>query len=338
VAVSEIRHMTGALRETSVQEGEWWRLLTCCFVHIGAIHLLINMWVLHSVGPMLERVFGSVRYALLFLVSGIAGSAAVVFYHPPDGPGVQLAGASGAICGLIGALLAWVWLNRSYIAQASEWLRNIFVNIVLLTLISLIPQVSGTAHLGGGLAGLALAVPLNFQRFGTSEQRWLGLVGTVALVVLLAGSIAYVASPQTELEHARFYYLPLILQADREGITTNTDIVLPFLKEVQKNGKVDQDKVKTTFAEIEKTQQKLEGIEEQLAQAREYSDDRINAAMETGKEYVKKWQLYFQTVKRLVNEQGEYVPREAGQWQSLNKRLGELQVELKESVLKPSRR
>ncbi len=84
--------------------GEWWRLFTGMFVHFGIVHIVFNMWVLWNVGRLSERMFGSLHFALLYVFAGLCASLASLWWHPD----VNSAGASGAIFGVVGGLLAFV--------------------------------------------------------------------------------------------------------------------------------------------------------------------------------------------------------------------------------------
>ena len=110
--VAAIWHDTGSLHALDiVWNGQWWRLLSCCFVHLGGLHLAVNMYALYVLGPMLERMLGRGRYLFLYLASGLCASCAALLLNPETG----LAGASGAICGLLGAVGVWVLLNKQYL-------------------------------------------------------------------------------------------------------------------------------------------------------------------------------------------------------------------------------
>ena len=85
-----------------VSEGEWWRLITATFLHYGPLHLGMNMLVLWFIGPPLEEYFGHGRYMLVYLVSGLAGSAGALIFSP----NALTVGASGAIWGIMGAALS----------------------------------------------------------------------------------------------------------------------------------------------------------------------------------------------------------------------------------------
>jgi len=135
--------------------GDWWRLITNVFLHIGFIHIALNMWCLWSLGMLAESLYGPWTYAAVYLISGVSGSLASIWWHPY---GVS-AGASGAIFGIAGALVASIKLGefslpRSVItSQYSCLLSFVGYNLVL-------GVISGTtdnaAHLGGLGAGMVM--------------------------------------------------------------------------------------------------------------------------------------------------------------------------------------
>jgi rhomboid protease GluP len=164
----------------NVIAGQWWRLLTSTFVHGGLMHLLFNMVALYTLGQDAEAMWGRGRYLVLYLVSAWVGSCTGVAQAPRG-----VVGASGAICGLLGAELVWTVLNRRYLPGALRRRavsRNL-INLVLVGAISLAPGISGWGHLGGLVAGSSAALLLHLQRFGPALLRWPALAA-VALVPL----------------------------------------------------------------------------------------------------------------------------------------------------------
>ncbi len=150
----------------TVGNGEWWRLVTCMFLHIGIIHIAFNMFVLWQIGPFVERLLGNEGFLVVYFVSGIAGALLSVAWHPY----VVSAGASGAIFGLYGALLGFLCIRRDSIP--TEVLSPLTKNALLFIGYNAIYGFarSGTdigAHagglLGGFLCGLALSVPLTLD-------------------------------------------------------------------------------------------------------------------------------------------------------------------------------
>ncbi len=136
--------------------GQWWRLLTSCFIHIGALHILANMYALYCVGGEVERWWGPVRYLVIYLFAGLGGSVLALALAPTG----VMAGASGAICGVLGAAAVWVLCNGRHLPRsvAGQFRRNLLINAVLLIFISMLPGVSWQGHLGGAVIGAAVAL------------------------------------------------------------------------------------------------------------------------------------------------------------------------------------
>lgn len=135
-------------------EGQWWRLLTSVFLHIGFAHLLVNGWALFQLGTLFENWLGSLQMLLVFLVSGVAGSLASMLWHQ-DAATVS-AGASGAIFGLIGALITFLLRRHDLLSPAG---RSVLGQLVLWAGINVVfglsvPGIDNAAHFGGAAAGL----------------------------------------------------------------------------------------------------------------------------------------------------------------------------------------
>ena len=135
-----------------VAEGEWWRLITAAFLHYGLIHLGMNMLVLWFIGPPLEEYFGHGRYLLVYLVSGLAGSAGALIWSP----NALTVGASGAIWGIMGAAL--VLEARKIWVFGGQAMGLVIFNLAITFVI---PGVSIGGHVGGlvggGLCALAFS-------------------------------------------------------------------------------------------------------------------------------------------------------------------------------------
>jgi rhomboid protease GluP len=139
--------------------GQWWRLLTSTFIHFGLIHFVVNMIALAQAGPIVERLFGSKRFLLLYLGAALYGEVASLWWHP----GANGAGASGAIFGVFGGLLAFVLNPRNAVpAAVMKSIRARTIPIVLLNLgIGLLYRnIDNAAHLGGLLGGVAMGILL----------------------------------------------------------------------------------------------------------------------------------------------------------------------------------
>src|SRR5262249_18657948 len=119
--VRVLLHDIGALDYRDLLAHQWWRLLSSAFVHIGLLHLLLNMYFLYAVGSIMEVVFGPIRYIGLYLTAALAGGAAVSLARTPG----LVAGASGALCGLLAANIVWLFFKRAHLPPniAASWMR-----------------------------------------------------------------------------------------------------------------------------------------------------------------------------------------------------------------------
>jgi rhomboid protease GluP len=193
-------------------DGEWWRLLSNFFIHIGLAHLLFNMYVFWTVGLLVERMLGNLGFMVVYLLAGFGGSFASLIWNPV----AVSAGASGSIFGIFGALLGL--LVRGQLALPSRVRRAISRDAVVFLGYNLVagatqPSIDMAAHLGGlacgFLCGLALAHPLSPEgvQLGNRRGVWLLIGG------LLIFSLAYLGFPRDavrfEREMGRFVVLDI---------------------------------------------------------------------------------------------------------------------------------
>lgn len=170
--------------------GEWWRLLTSTFLHFGLAHLAFNMWALWVNGTLAERLYGSSRYLLIYLVAGVAGSVASFLWHPF----VNGAGASGAIFGVIGAVFAYFLRTDTGVPKSVLMTQRkaaaLFIVVSILNG-ARFRGIDNAAHLGGLAAGFVvgwlLSRPLDAKRH---EQDWTGQWARALTLVL--GSVLLV--------------------------------------------------------------------------------------------------------------------------------------------------
>jgi rhomboid protease GluP len=149
----------GAKSNDAILSGQIWRYFTPVFLHIGLLHLFVNMYSLYVIGPAVERPFGGTRLVLIYLLSGVAGVAASLAFSPHGS-----AGASGAIFGLLGALGGFLYMHRELFGSAAVGqLRHIIFVAVINLAIGLSPGIDNWGHLGGLLAGIAMAFLLGPQ-------------------------------------------------------------------------------------------------------------------------------------------------------------------------------
>ncbi|MGO8985399.1 MAG: rhomboid family intramembrane serine protease, partial [Terriglobales bacterium] len=135
--------------------GQWWRLLTCVFIHAGLLHIGFNMWCLWGLGRLAESVYGHWTFALMYLICGLAASLGSIIWNPV----ILSVGASGAIFGIAGALLASFYLGEFSVPRAalSGTLRSVVVFVGYnLFFGAVMAGTDNAAHIGGLLMGLLL--------------------------------------------------------------------------------------------------------------------------------------------------------------------------------------
>jgi membrane associated rhomboid family serine protease len=162
-----------------VDLGDWWRLLTAAFLHIGPVHLVLNMLALLMFGSELERQLGRWRFLALYLLSALGGSVAIQLFGDPLGP---VGGASTAIYGVLGGLGVLMVFHR-------QDLRGLLTLLAINVFISFLPGVSLLGHLGGLVTGaITAAVLLATRRRPALQVAGLALAAVVLLVLALGVS------------------------------------------------------------------------------------------------------------------------------------------------------
>jgi membrane associated rhomboid family serine protease len=172
----------GALIGAAISiDGDWYRLVTAMFLHASLLHLAFNMFALYWLGSIVEHAIGSIRFVLVYFAAGLAGSAGALVFTDPFTPTV---GASGAIYGIMGALLVLEY--RATGSFAGPALGLIALNLALTFAI---PNISIGGHLGGLVGGvLATFALLHFQN---ARLRSLG-PALVVLIAFVSVVVAYV--------------------------------------------------------------------------------------------------------------------------------------------------
>jgi rhomboid protease GluP len=193
----------GATNAYLVLGGQWWRLLTATFVHVGLLHIATNMWCLWNLGLLGEPLLGPAGLIAVYLITGIAGNLLSLFFNVVRHDYIAVgAGASGAVFGIAGILIVLL-SNRKLPIPAFELnrLRRSVIQFAVLNLIigfaanlTSIVRIDNHAHIGGFLSGLALGVPL-LPRMTSGRTRYLQrqkitFIGAAFLLFLFAYFIA----------------------------------------------------------------------------------------------------------------------------------------------------
>lgn len=176
----------GAKENTLIMAGEWWRIITSMFLHIGLLHLVMNMVALFYLGSVVEKIFRSGRYFVIYFLSGIGGSITSFAFNEH-----VAAGASGALFGLFGALLFFGTLHRQLFLQTmgSNLIAILIINLVFGFLV---PQIDMGAHLGGLITGYiasAIVYLPNKKQFLVQIGALLIYIGYLALCTFIRLSV-----------------------------------------------------------------------------------------------------------------------------------------------------
>lgn len=173
----------------AIADGEYYRLLTSMFLHSPStiFHIVFNMYVLWAYGAQVEQAFGSFRFAVLYTAAGFGGSALSFAF---GSCGTSSVGASGAIFGVVGALVVFLYRRRNR-AFVGPYLRGLIMFVGLNLMLGFLPQIDGLAHAGGLIAGAALGAVLDEGRTRPSVPQ---IVGTAAVVAVAAALVVWRAA------------------------------------------------------------------------------------------------------------------------------------------------
>ncbi len=173
----------------TIGRGEWWRLLTCVFVHIGFLHIALNMWCLWGLGRLAEQVYDRWTFGAVYLITGLSASVASLLWNPV----VTSAGASGAIFGIAGALISAFYLGEFSLPKSvvsgllTSVLKFAGYNLVIGAFLG---NTDNAAHVGGLVSGLilgALIAKVAPQR--DEAGRRVGILLIVGIIFVFGGAV-----------------------------------------------------------------------------------------------------------------------------------------------------
>jgi rhomboid protease GluP len=182
----------GADIDAKTAAGEYWRLLTSMFLHVGILHLAVNLWVLWMVGRLVERLFGNLGFALVYFLSGLGGSLASTVWNPL----MVSVGASGAIFGVFAALGGFL-VRYPHVIPKKELRRLILGTVVFvgynLVFGSMTPGIALAAHAGGLVVGFVCGLALGQEPdpASISSRRLRNLIVAGSGGLLVAGAILF---------------------------------------------------------------------------------------------------------------------------------------------------
>lgn len=224
----------GANFRPSTITGEWWRLITSTFIHIGIFHLLVNMYALIFIGLLLEPYLGSARYLSAYFIAGIAGSVASIFWHELT----VSAGASGAIFGMYGVFIALLTTKMIEKSARQSLLFSIGAFVLYNLANGLKDGIDNAAHIGGLISGLIIGYAY-YPSLIKSDKRLMPLTIAGLVLVFSLGAFGLIRSlpndytkysnemnqfEKLELKALRFFDMPANSTKDE------------LLKELEYNG------------------------------------------------------------------------------------------------------
>ncbi len=192
-----------------VRDHEWWRVLAAAFLHVGGIHIAFNMWSLYQVGTIAEQLFGTAKFVAVYVTSAVCASLAGSFWyagvqHLPDDAIPGMAGASGAIFGIAGLLIAFLYRVGNERGKQIAW--SIAQSVLLMLAIGWfgIMPLSQTGHVGGLLPGLAFGLFVRADFGGRVDRKAQGTWTRLAAL----GAAACVASLLVAAWHGVHFPIP----------------------------------------------------------------------------------------------------------------------------------
>ena len=169
----------GALYKPFVKNGEFFRLITCAFVHIGVVHLLVNSYSLFIIGSQMECFLGKLKYSFVYIISALCGSLMSIVFHE-----TVSAGASGAIFGLLGSMLYFGYNYRVFLGNV---LRSQIIPLIILNLVIgfFIPGVDVAAHVGGLLGGIIATQAVGLKHKTSTFEKVNGYIILIIYMLFL---------------------------------------------------------------------------------------------------------------------------------------------------------
>jgi membrane associated rhomboid family serine protease len=234
---TEVLIAYGAKLNALINEGQWWRLVTPMFIHVNFLHLLVNMYSLWIVGPYVEKLYGSAKFIVCWVVSGVGASVASYFTIVDPGtplgplgrflfrPDVPSAGASGSLFGLVGVLFVF---GIKYRHELPEGFKRAFgTGLLPMILLNLFIGYMGrglfdnAAHLGGLVTGAAFALAVGYRRPGERNG--------VAIAWLILRVVALTLVAISFLKVAQHFTDPLPAAARNQNVGSPSSVGTTFL-------------------------------------------------------------------------------------------------------------
>lgn len=171
-----------------VQSGEVWRVISAAFLHVSLIHLLVNMYSLVIIGTQVETFIGKFKFLFVYLISALVGSLLSLIFNEAN---IVSVGASGAIFGLMGALLYFGYHYRLYLSEA---IKNQIIPVIVLNLLLgfMVSGVDNAAHIGGLIGGYLASMAIGIENKSKLRDKANGWIVLILLIVFLSYIVFFV--------------------------------------------------------------------------------------------------------------------------------------------------
>lgn len=171
-----------------VQSGEVWRVISAAFLHVSLIHLLVNMYSLVIIGTQVETFIGKFKFLFVYLISALVGSLLSLIFNEAN---IVSVGASGAIFGLMGALLYFGYHYRLYLSEA---IKNQIIPVIVLNLLLgfMVSGVDNAAHIGGLIGGYLASMAMGIENKSKLRDKANGWIVLILLIVFLSYIVFFV--------------------------------------------------------------------------------------------------------------------------------------------------
>ncbi|WP_404453014.1 rhomboid family intramembrane serine protease [Virgibacillus necropolis] len=196
----------GAKYNPAIVDGEWWRIISSMFLHIGLLHLLMNMLALYYLGTTVERIYGSVRFLFIYMLAGIGGGLASFAFTSNVS-----AGASGALFGLFGALLLFGLMNKKLFFQTMG--RGIIVLIGFNLIFGFsMPQIDNSAHIGGLITGFIASVIVFLPK---KKKIGYQLIAFICYLAIVGGLVVFGIQNNSDIAMYQLTKIEELLEKDK---------------------------------------------------------------------------------------------------------------------------
>ncbi len=296
--VNALRANLGALNPQDViVKGQWWRLLTYAWVHIGLLDFALTVYILLSLAPAVERLWGKWRFLVLYLTSVWTGGCAALLVQR------WAVGDSAAFHGLVASYVAWVLMNWRSLPPGfgtRVLFSKLWLVLLLLLLVYFFPGMTWQTSVGGAIGGALVAVPLHLHRVGGRFVKIASVVGVLAVPALALVIAARAQGPLPEAVLVQRDLAPQFHSAEEQAATVYTKSAVPLLRAWQNNIAADQ--LTAARAAFKEAHEQVRAAARALDDSGPFHDPAVTAATDKARAYLEEWSRFYGLLTKAVAE------------------------------------